>query len=181
MILFWLHSYADVAGVWRDSFGSDRFAGVALYSDGGRVWFTITRSDYPGGAVGGEAAAIVDWDWGTAAYFRFRSTRPDDDRRDRILRDGVLGFWSGREANAFHYFRAVTIPHWVLVLISGALPARRLAQRMRRLARAEREAAARRRRERAARRGVCVRCGYDLRATPDRCPECGEAVAERTG
>jgi hypothetical protein len=59
----------------------------------------------------------------------------------------------------------VRIPFWPFALASLVLPARRLIGALRRWLRSRR----------LSRRGLCVRCGYDLRATPDRCPECGAA------
>ena len=52
-------------------------------------------------------------------------------------------------------------PHWMLVIVAAVLPSAWVAGRVRR----------RRRRQ----RGRCVTCGYDLRATPEVCPECGTA------
>jgi hypothetical protein len=55
-------------------------------------------------------------------------------------------------------FQQASVPYWALVLLAGVAPARRALKHSRRDRR---------------RRQVCTACGYDLRATPDRCPECG--------
>jgi hypothetical protein len=56
----------------------------------------------------------------------------------------------------------VAIPYWFIVLLTAIPPALWF------------RAARARRRRRAAQQ--CITCGYDLRATPDRCPECGTAA-----
>jgi hypothetical protein len=61
-------------------------------------------------------------------------------------------------------FRVATVPYGFPAAVSGAAPALWLAAYARR----------RKRRLRAARR-LCPNCGYDLRASTGRCPECGNA------
>jgi hypothetical protein len=84
--------------------------------------------------------------------------------------------WGGREVGAhwggFGFYRhrsppqapwtnstLLWFPEWLLMLGGAVLPLAFLTRR-------------RRIRRRAA-SGSCLRCGYDLRATPERCPECG--------
>ena len=55
----------------------------------------------------------------------------------------------------------VIVPHWFATLVFAALPVNRLARHVRRRHPP----------------GHCPACGYDLRATPDRCPECGTITA----
>lgn len=57
------------------------------------------------------------------------------------------------------YFAAAYLPTLLTVVIMGT--ASRRAQRKKRRLQA----------------GLCPACGYDLRATPDRCPECGAKPA----
>jgi len=61
----------------------------------------------------------------------------------------------GRQARGY----LLQVPIWSLLVLTGLLPFSWLARRW-----------MARRRQKA---GVCPLCGYDLRATPDRCPECG--------
>jgi hypothetical protein len=61
--------------------------------------------------------------------------------------------------------RQLACPYWFIMLLTAILPGARLAAWRRR---------ARRLRMRP---GLCRHCGYDCRATPDRCPECGTPAA----
>jgi hypothetical protein len=70
-----------------------------------------------------------------------------------------LGFGFGFVDVAALKFRAVGIPHWFLALLFAILPMFHVRAILRS--------------RKCDRKGLCPKCGYDLRATPDRCPECG--------
>jgi hypothetical protein len=123
-----------------------------------------------GGTV--RAASMEEWsDGGSVASGRFTVAVSEESRYGPILvgsgtavtysRTGVSGPSSGQSLP----FRTVSVPYWVFVALSGAPPAFWLAK------------AADQRRRRAA--GMCRVCGYDLRATPDACPECGTIPSSR--
>lgn len=76
--------------------------------------------------------------------------RGDFDESDGV---SLLGAYRNGERHV------LLIPHWMIALVCAA-PLIGVGLRR----------AVRRRRSR---RGLCCRCGYDLRASPERCPECG--------
>ncbi|HZL38593.1 MAG TPA: zinc ribbon domain-containing protein [Tepidisphaeraceae bacterium] len=71
--------------------------------------------------------------------------------------------FSGARMYSTHNERnIVAVPYWFLAALSSVEPVYWVLTRMRA-----------RKREMANRDGFCSACGYDLRATPERCPECG--------
>jgi hypothetical protein len=82
-----------------------------------------------------------------------------------VERLNFLGFqWRTVTLGTTDAVWSVRIPLWLPASVSAVLPALWLSKRLRRR-----------------RRGLCPNCGYDLRATPDRCPECGTEKSEVRG
>ena len=108
---------------------------------------------------------------GSLTYFDLRTSIPGEwrsgwtsmymepkDRSARLAGSGFAGFRSYSSLK-IRFWRA---PYWFAGSVAALWPAWRLI----RAGRARRRLASQ----------LCPTCGYDLRATPDRCPECGNKV-----
>jgi hypothetical protein len=155
----WVRShFAEDQGAWTTS--ATRRLGFVSSLGRVKVWHgTILR---PGAASYGPAGG-----W-------FSSDRASRELQPDVPGDAItgwnplgLGAWSRVHGQQRYYSRGILIPYWLLLAMFALPPAWWLWRRPVR-------------RARRARSGLCPSCGYDLRATPDRCPECGGAGSVST-
>jgi hypothetical protein len=112
------------------------------------------------GADGQESPAYKQWRAGlqTEAHvyrdFRFQWRHPD-----------IVPDYSGGESHCWAIRTDLNLPYWFVACVAAPLPLAWTAA-----------AAIWWRGRRRRRVGLCRTCGYDIRATPDRCPECGTLV-----
>jgi hypothetical protein len=152
--LLWVRSYSTSQFVgWSDPF---RFLG-ALSMHG---LLRFEHGTYPNDEQGW---SHVSYPTPASEPGLWGEVRALDRRGGWLRRLGIASARTSYHADGKQVWRALYVPHWLLAAPLLLAPLERLRRTLR----------SRRRR----RAGLCAHCGYDLRVTPGRCPECGtEAV-----
>jgi hypothetical protein len=146
----WVRSYAMTDDIfWYSEFRDGQSRMTRFKTSGGGFWFETRRWAF-------RSTRHSEWQQfrDKAAYpFAASPTSPLYQR---------LGFL----ASTTGYDLLLVAPYWTVALVLTPLPLFWARATQRRLQRRSRR-----------RHGLCTECGYDLRATPERCPECGHAAA----
>lgn len=168
----WSSAIPMFAGCWLASARSQGLDASTIYflATDGRLQLTFTRERYDQKASEKilYRYAPPSLHWGTDEWFAGMLDSAFTDKfgaprfgillvQSEILPKGSKGY-------------GIAVSFWLLLLLSAALPAMQLGRRLRG--------------QRRIRKGLCFHCGYDLRHSPDRCPECGSdglAVLPRRG
>ena len=159
-----------IAGVWiRSYFVADRYIWDAeppfvkgmyhlrgLQIAGGLLQYAKEESGYPG-------FLVLPHGYSSILVSERRGVTSDPPWHLEPRPNG--GDWVIQYEMSFGNREMFSFPLWGLAVVFAILPMLQINRWWRR----------RRRRV----RGLCARCGYDLRATPERCPECGAMVAAR--
>jgi hypothetical protein len=169
--VLWVQSYTCLGQVaWEQDWLHDtssptppRFRQIFLYSCCGGIALQFGQAR-PAGASEPQSLTVflhprilLSFNDPRATTYAYRGSWSNQNLKER------LGFyWAfGHSTYPTLDLRAATIifPYWLPLAAFTLIPAAWLASV--------------RRRRRAFKKGLCPTCGYDLRATPDRCPECG--------
>ena len=155
VVVVWVRSYwvSDwVLAIHRHAPGRLRHVGIATF----RGEFAIYYGGPNGSDHGDSRDTLVQYNpqpVGDIMIWPYRNLPEGPQNR-------WLGF--GLAVNTSQRYYELVTPAWFVVIAtasSGLLVLRRA-----------------RRLQRATQLGLCPHCGYDVRATPDRCPECGTAI-----
>jgi hypothetical protein len=142
---------ASVVALWVRSYFKADFVGYKAGSGERRLY----------GVISSRGVVWLGWRQMT------ETGEPEFYRRSSPAREWRLAdshWWSFRfdsSGAGLGVERAATLPHWALALPLAVAPIVSLVRWKRRRHK----------------HGLCAVCGYDLRATPERCPECGNARA----
>lgn len=179
VLFMWVRSY-DYFDGWESRTGSsgphgDRYVNQLIVSSQGAVSLNRITQARVGDAVSAgwkETENRTGWRWfggGIAAgrqwapsirpyYFPYRAP-------DGFITWLGFGFRTKTidSGPVRHRQVSVMFPYWLVATLLAVWPGALLFALSRRRSRST--------------VGLCANCGYDLRASPDRCPECGTAVA----
>ncbi|HEY7117818.1 MAG TPA: hypothetical protein VH475_14615 [Tepidisphaeraceae bacterium] len=144
-----------------------RYHGIQVGSVDGRLWITWSAGELNFRYDPQEANTTwiyprvkQGWHWGTLV-----AAPPWENSWDQRSEYGGFARYSDASSGPAgrRTTRAVSTPLWAIALTTGIWPIPSLFLTIRRWLRARRHRLACR----------CPACGYDLSATPERCPECG--------